>query len=108
MLPALNKIATQQSKPTSHTIKKCNRLLYYAATYLNTAIRCNTSDMILHDDTDNTYLILPKARFQITGYFYLRDRPPTNSTTKPKLNGYILTICQSLKYVVASAAGAEI
>ena len=38
MLPALNEISTQQSKPTSHTISKFDHLLDYASTYRNTFI----------------------------------------------------------------------
>ena len=52
MLPALNEISTQQSKPTTHTITKCNRLLDYAETYPNAAIRYHESNMILHGDMD--------------------------------------------------------
>ena len=63
--------------------------------------------MILRGDTDSAYLVLPKARSCITGHFYLSDHPPPTDTPKPKLNGPILTVCQTLKNVVASAAEAE-
>ena len=59
MLPALNKISTQQSKLTAHTITKSNHLLYYAATYPNSVIGYHVSNMILHGDTDAAYLVLP-------------------------------------------------
>ena len=36
ILPALNDISTQQSKPTQTTLKKCKRLLDYVYTYKNT------------------------------------------------------------------------
>ena len=52
MLPALKEISTQQSKPTTHTITKCNCLLDYAETYPNAAIRYHESNMILHGDMD--------------------------------------------------------
>ena len=52
MIPALKEISTQQSKPTTHTITKCNRLLDYAETYPNAAIRYHESNMILHGDMD--------------------------------------------------------
>ena len=96
MLPAFNKIYTQQPKPTAHTINKCNRLLYYEATYPKAVICYNASKMILHGDTDASYLVLPKSCSRIAGNFYLIDHPPPTYTPKPKL-----------KNVVASTAEAE-
>ena len=63
--------------------------------------------MILHGDTDIAYLVLPKYRSRIYGHVYLRNKPPLTDTSKPKLNGPILTFSQTLKHVVASAAEAE-
>ena len=63
--------------------------------------------MIIHGDTDAAYLVLPKARSRIAGHFYLSNHPPPTDTPKPKLNGLILTVCQTLKNIVASAAEAE-
>ena len=63
--------------------------------------------MILHGGTDAAFLALPKYRGLITGHFYLSDHPPTTDMPKQKLNGAILTICQTLKNVVASAAEVE-
>ena len=48
--------------------------------------------MVLHADTNAAYLDLPKYRSQISGHFYLSNRPSTNGTPKLKLNGPILTI----------------
>ena len=107
MIPALNNIYTQQSKPTANTINKCNRLLDYASAYPNNPIRYHASDMILHVDTDVAYLVLTKSRSLIAIHLYLRNLPPTNDTPKPKLNSPIITICQTLKNVVASSAEAE-
>ena len=97
MLHALNKITTQQSKPTAHTITKCNRLLDYAATYPNAVIRYHASNMILHCETDAAYLVLPKSCGRITGHFYLSNHPPPTGMPKPKLNGPIITVCKKLK-----------
>lgn len=108
MLPALNEISTQQSKPTADTIKKCNQLLDYAATYPNAVIRYHASDMILHVDTDAAYLVLPKARSRIAGHYFLSNHPPPIPVMpKPRPNGPIHTECQTLKTVVSSAAEAE-
>ena len=60
--------------------------------------------MILHGDTDAAYLVLPKSYSRIAGHFYLSDRLPTTNTPKPKLNGPILTVYQTLNNVVDSEA----
>lgn len=101
MLPALNEISTQQSKPTEKTLKATNHLLDYAATYPLAIIRFYASDMILAVESDAAYLVLPAAKSRIAGYFHM-----TNSDLK-LLNGAILVECQTLKHVVASAAEAE-
>ena len=105
MLPALNEIASQQAKPTVQTKFKCLRLLDYAATYQNAFVRFYASDMVLTVDTDAAYLVLPKARSRVAGYFYLGNFP--KSKPHPSLNGAILIECKSLRHVVASAAEAE-
>ena len=108
MLPDLNDISTQKYKPTSHAIKKYNCLLDYAATYPNYSIQYHASDMILHINTYAAYAVLPKSCSRISGRFYLISNfLPTNDMAKSKLNGPILTICQTLKTFVASAAESE-
>ena len=92
MLPALNDISPKQSKPTTHTITKFNRLLDDESTYHEVFIRYHASAMILHGDNYAAYLVLPKACSRIAGHFYIRDHPPTTNTPKPKLNGPILTV----------------
>ena len=97
ILPVLNNISMQQSKPTAHTITKCNLLLNDAATYPDYVTRYHASDMILHDDTDAAYLVLPKACSRIAGHFYIRNHSPTTDAPKLKLNGPILTVCKTIK-----------
>ena len=103
MLPALNEIFTQQSKPTDNMINRCNRLLDYAAACRNIVIQCHASDMILHVNNYASYVVFPKARSRISGHLYLSDCQPTNNTPKPKLNSPILIIFQTIKHVLASA-----
>ena len=61
--------------------------------------------MILHVDSDAAYLVLPKARSQVAGYFQL-----SNDRKSPSffLNGPIQIECKGLRHVVASAAEAEV
>ena len=105
LLPALNSLASQQSQPTENTRQIAHRLMDYAATYPNTFVRYKASDMVLNVDSDAAYLVAPKARSRIAGYFFLSSEP---TTTQPaQLNGAILVECKTLRHVVASAAEAE-
>ena len=104
MFPALNQISSQQAQPTINVKKKVQRLLDYANTYKNAFVWFYASDMQLTVDTDAAYLVLPKARSRIAGYFRL-----INNGTSPKHldNGAILIECRTLRHVVTSAAEAE-
>ena len=103
MLTALNDISSQQAHPTTHVKTKLQQLMDYAHTYPNIYLRYYASDMQLHVDTDAAYLVLPKARSRIAGYFRLLS----NDTTKYDHNGAILIECKTLRNVVTSAAEAE-
>lgn len=105
-LLALNEIASAQAQPTSHTAQKAQHLMDYLNTYPNAYIHFYASDTILHVNTDAAYLVAPKARSCIAGYFHLSDHP--NVTKHPKLNGAILVECKTLQHVVSSAAKAEV
>ena len=62
--------------------------------------------MVLHVDSDAAYIVAPKARSRIAGFYYLSNH--TNKTTHPTLNGEILVECKTLFHVVSSFAEAEI
>jgi hypothetical protein len=51
VLPALNDIAKDQSKPTVKTMQKARRVLDYVATYPTAYLRFHASNMILHVDS---------------------------------------------------------
>ena len=76
MLVALNEIASTQSKPTEYTKVKSHMLLDYAASHKDAKICYYASGMILHVETDATYLVIPKAQSRIAGYYYLSSIPP--------------------------------
>ena len=69
MLPAFNQMAVQRAQLIQNSMEKVQRLLDYVNTYSNTALRFYASDMQLLVDSDAAYLVLPKARSQIVGYF---------------------------------------
>ena len=105
-LPALNEIASTQAQPTEKTKAAAQQLMDYVHTHPNTFVRFYASDMVLHVDSDAAYLVLPKARSRIAGYYYLSSHP--NITKHPTLNGPVLVECKTLRHVVSSAAEAEV
>ena len=75
LLPALNTISAQQAEPMESTMKQCKTLLDYVATYPSVGIRFKASNMILNIDSDAAYLVSPKARSRIAGFYQLNDEP---------------------------------
>ena len=69
ILPAINEIVMVQSNPTESTNNKIKMLLDYFVTYPNAKIRYHASDMALRVDYYTAYLVLPKERSHITGFF---------------------------------------
>jgi hypothetical protein len=111
MLTAVNDIAAQQSCATEDTAAAMNQLLDYCATHPNATIVYHRSDMILHADSDASYLSLPKARSRAGGHFYLSATPmyPNKApTTAPPHNGPLHTVCNKMQNVMSSAAEAEV
>ena len=106
MLPAINQIGTQQALSTKNTLKQIQHLMDYANTYKNVHLRYHASDMQLHVDTDAAFLVLPKARSRIAGYFRLLHHK-NSPYTHYKNNGPLLVECKTLRSVVTSAAEAE-
>ena len=104
ILATLNQLGTQQALPTENTKKAVKHLLDYVYTYRQSYLQFNASDMILHVDSDAAYLVLPKARSRIAGFFRLRNKQ--NNTHKQE-NGAILVECKAIRWVVTSAAEAE-
>ena len=65
----------------------------YVATYTTTYIRYHASDMILNVDSDDTYLVAPKARSRFSGYFQLNSLPKPNH--HQTINGAICVECKN-------------
>ena len=111
MLPAINDIGSQQSKPTATTTKHLCQLLDYAASNPNATIRYHASGMVLHVHSDVSYLSAPCSRSRAAGHFFLSSWP--RDITKPddpppKGNSPIFTVCKTLRNVMASAAETEL
>ena len=103
---ALSSIASQQAQPTDKTEHASRQLLDYLATHPDATIRYYASDMILNIHSDASYLSEPNARSRICGHFFLGSIPKDNEPIK--MNGAIFCLCAILKFVVASAAEAEL
>ena len=108
MLVALNKVGSKQASPTTDTVQKTKILMYYADTQSDAVIRFHTSDMCLNIDSNAAYLVQPKACSRAAGHYYLSDNPsPPHICITPTTNGPILTKCQTICTVMASAAEDE-
>ena len=110
MLPALNTPSEQQSSPTKNTESAINHFLDYAVTNPSVIIQYKASDVILHIDSDASYLSETRARSRTGGYYYLSSLP-TDPKKSPNLlppaNGPIHTNFRIFKHFVASAEEAE-
>ena len=58
-LVALGDLGSEQTRSTKTTITKVNLLLNYTATHPDAKVRFYKSDMILHINSDGSYLSAP-------------------------------------------------
>ena len=107
ILPALNEISAQQSKPTKNTLEETDMLMDYLHTYPNGKIRYFAGSMQLMIDSDAAYLVLPGAKSRIAGHYMLEASQHPDNYNRAPHNGAILIECRTLKHVVCSAAEAE-
>jgi hypothetical protein len=75
--------------------------LDYLAIHPDATIRYHASDMILHIQSDTSYLSVSNARIRLGGLFFLGNKSPEQDM----LNGSILNVASVIKNVVASATG---
>ena len=103
LLATLSAISSQQSKATENTAKAVNQLLDYVATYPSDGITYRASNMVLAAHSDASYLTEPNSRSRAGAHIYLTEDDPI-----PRQNGPVLTLSQIIKFVMASAAEAEL
>ena len=106
VLIGLSSIAAQQTKATKKTQARCHQLLDYLASNPDAKIRFYKSDMILNIHSDASYLSEPNARSRTCGYFFMGSMPQGGQPIS--LNGAFHVNTQIIKFVVASAAEAEL
>ena len=102
ILTAVNHLASLQAKPTNDTMTAAHRFIAYCARYPNNFIRYHARDMILHIQSDASYLSRPEARSVAGGIFYVG-----NHDEPTKINGAIHATSSIIPAVVASVAEAE-
>ena len=69
-LPTLNDIAAEQTQITVKTDKAVSKLLDYTSTYPNATIFYSASDMVLHIDSDVSYLNLLMSVVALYGVLF--------------------------------------
>ena len=109
MLVALGSIATKQSNGTEATAEACTNFLNYAATHPDATLRYTASDMVLHNNTDASYLSESEARSRAGGFFFLSSNPDSLPVGKcPPINGALHIVSTIMRNVMASSAEAEV
>jgi hypothetical protein len=106
VLMALSSIAMEQTKATQKTMSRCIQLLDYLAGHSDAKIRFHASDMILNIHSDASYLSEAKARSRACGHFFMGWIPKDGAPIR--LNGAFHVSTTILRFVVASAAEAEL
>ena len=105
-LVGLNSIAIQQTSTTDNTLKRTEDLLDYAATHPDAKIRYRASEIVHQIHTDESYLSEPKSQSRAAGHYFLGCLP--QNTQPIRLNGAIYTLYTILKFVLSSAAEADL
>ena len=102
LLVALSGIGSQQASATESTNDTIHQLLDYCATYPNDGILYRSSDMILAEHSDAGFANEKKSRSRAGAHIFLSE-----NDSIPRWNGRLLNIAEIMKYVVTSAAEAE-
>ncbi len=103
LLVALSAIAARQSCATVATEQAVHLLLDYVVTYPSDGIVYRSSDMVLCAHADAGFLNKTNSRSHAGAHIYLSENDPF-----PCFNGAVLSITQIIKFVMASAAKAEL
>ena len=103
LLATLSTLSAQQANATTNTLRAVEQLLDYVATYPNDGTVYRASNMILAAHSDASYLSEPKSRSRAGAHIFVSENDAI-----PRTNGPILTLSITIKFVMASAAEAEL
>ena len=110
MLLKVNEIASTISKATELDEQAAEEFMQYAATWPNAEIVYFASDMVLHVQSDGSYLSVRGCRSRVGGFSYMGNKvsTPFDPSQPPSpINGAIEVRSTILDVVVASAMEAE-
>ena len=102
ILPAVTHLSSLQAHPTQDVLHASHRLLAYCSRFPNNALRYHACNMILHIQSDASYLSRPNARSVAGAIFYLG-----NANQPTHINGSVHSFSTIIQSVVASVAEAE-
>ena len=102
ILPAVTHLSSLQAHPTQDVLQASQSLLAYCSRYPNNALRYHACDMVLHIQSDASYLSRPNARSVAGAIFYLG-----NANQPTHINGSVHSLSTIIPSVVASVAEAE-
>eukprot|EP01034_Spumella_vulgaris_P021900 gene21900-27977_t len=102
MLTAINHISSEQARPTERVMEMAQRLLRYAASYPSHELVYSACDMVLHIQSDASYLSRSGARSVAGGILYCGQRDDPHN-----LNGALLAVSGIIPTVCSSVAEAE-
>ena len=105
-LEALGTIAIEQTKATKQTMDRSIQLLDYLASNQDAKMRFHASDMVMNIHSDASYLSELGAQSRACGHFLMGWMPKNREPVK--LNGAFYTSSTIMRFVVASAAEAEL
>jgi hypothetical protein len=103
MLTAVNHIASEQSRGTQHVLAMAERLLSYAASYPAHTLVYHACEMVLHIQTDASFLSRSNSRSVAGGILYCGKASPNLHS----INGAILTISKIIGGIPTSATEAK-
>ena len=102
LLVALSAIGSQQASATEATNRAIHQLLDYCAIYPDDGILYRASNMVLAGYADAGFNNETRSRSRVGAHIFLSE-----NESIPWWNCPVLTIAQMMKYVVSSAAEAE-
>ena len=103
LLMSLSAIGTKQAAATESNAVAIYQLLDYVAMYPNDGIIYRATDMIMCAHYDTAYIIESKTRSRSGSLKLLLEDDPT-----PRINESIITLAKIIKFVMSSAAEAEL
>jgi hypothetical protein len=105
-LAALVTIAINKKKATKKTMDRSIQLLDYLASNQDAKVRFHVSNMVMNIHSDASYLSESGARSRECGHFFMGWMPKNGEPIQ--MNGAFYTSSVIMRFVVASAAEAEL